>query len=186
MRWVQISRHSQNVVIVVRDLLIDTSAIIVPCLKIYARRQVEVADEVSVVQAPPRVRVSVVRTPPLGRSIRCSPVSGVGSRVNHIALPRRQSRKRRERARWGGREGSGRQNHEVVGHRHRIAVVDPSILGLKLGRELIMTGNRLGIYSQSQGGIYAVDSSVSTGHLRAHETVLDLVCRLLLEKKKKK
>ena len=30
------------------------------------------------------------------------------------------------------------------------------------------------------------DVSVSYTHLRAHETVLDLVCRLLLEKKKKK
>ena len=30
-----------------------------------------------------------------------------------------------------------------------------------------------------------VSSSVSYTHLRAHETVLDLVCRLLLEKKKK-
>ena len=33
---------------------------------------------------------------------------------------------------------------------------------------------------------YAVDKSVSYTHLRAHETVLDLVCRLLLEKQKKK
>src|SRR5665811_2503447 len=30
------------------------------------------------------------------------------------------------------------------------------------------------------------DKAVSYTHLRAHETVLDLVCRLLLEKKKKK
>ena len=30
------------------------------------------------------------------------------------------------------------------------------------------------------------DEAVSYTHLRAHETVLDLVCRLLLEKKKKK
>ena len=30
------------------------------------------------------------------------------------------------------------------------------------------------------------DGPVSYTHLRAHETVLDLVCRLLLEKKKKK
>ena len=30
----------------------------------------------------------------------------------------------------------------------------------------------------------AVDDPVSYTHLRAHETVLDLVCRLLLEKKK--
>ena len=29
------------------------------------------------------------------------------------------------------------------------------------------------------------DKTVSYTHLRAHETVLDLVCRLLLEKKKK-
>ena len=29
-------------------------------------------------------------------------------------------------------------------------------------------------------------TTVSYTHLRAHETVLDLVCRLLLEKKKKK
>ena len=36
--------------------------------------------------------------------------------------------------------------------------------------------NRLGL----KGWVYAV----SYTHLRAHETVLDLVCRLLLEKKK--
>src|SRR5664280_3264311 len=30
-----------------------------------------------------------------------------------------------------------------------------------------------------------VDTAVSYTHLRAHETVLDVVCRLLLEKKKK-
>ncbi|WDT36862.1 hypothetical protein PVA38_11765 [Streptococcus pneumoniae D39] len=30
------------------------------------------------------------------------------------------------------------------------------------------------------------EDAVSYTHLRAHETVLDLVCRLLLEKKKKK
>ena len=37
-------------------------------------------------------------------------------------------------------------------------------------------------------GIANVDTviAVSYTHLRAHETVLDLVCRLLLEKKKKK
>ena len=32
----------------------------------------------------------------------------------------------------------------------------------------------------------AAHGPVSYTHLRAHETVLDLVCRLLLEKKKKK
>ena len=30
-----------------------------------------------------------------------------------------------------------------------------------------------------------IPTAVSYTHLRAHETVLDLVCRLLLEKKKK-
>ena len=34
--------------------------------------------------------------------------------------------------------------------------------------------------------ISAVNVPVSYTHLRAHETVLDLVCRLLLEKKKNK
>ena len=33
---------------------------------------------------------------------------------------------------------------------------------------------------------YTLYMPVSYTHLRAHETVLDLVCRLLLEKKKKK
>src|SRR5664280_3455686 len=33
---------------------------------------------------------------------------------------------------------------------------------------------------------YLITTPVSYTHLRAHETVLDLVCRLLLEKKKKK
>ena len=36
-----------------------------------------------------------------------------------------------------------------------------------------------------QGGIQEKEAPVSYTHLRAHETVLDLVCRLLLEKKKK-
>src|SRR5665811_2526351 len=35
-------------------------------------------------------------------------------------------------------------------------------------------------------GIMPYITAVSYTHLRAHETVLDLVCRLLLEKKKKK
>ena len=44
----------------------------------------------------------------------------------------------------------------------------------------------------SPGGVglpfdeYIGPAPVSYTHLRAHETVLDLVCRLLLEKKKKK
>ena len=40
--------------------------------------------------------------------------------------------------------------------------------------------------THSPGSPNRRDHSVSYTHLRAHETVLDLVCRLLLEKKKKK
>ena len=40
----------------------------------------------------------------------------------------------------------------------------------------------LGAYAAAKAGLEAV----SYTHLRAHETVLDLVCRLLLEKKKQK
>ena len=40
----------------------------------------------------------------------------------------------------------------------------------------------LGVFGQSSARPFPV----SYTHLRAHETVLDLVCRLLLEKKKKK
>ena len=39
---------------------------------------------------------------------------------------------------------------------------------------------------QMQEGRGLPTKSVSYTHLRAHETVLDLVCRLLLEKKKTK
>ena len=41
--------------------------------------------------------------------------------------------------------------------------------------DLTLTGNH----------IYRHEDPVSYTHLRAHETVLDIVCRLLLEKKKK-
>ena len=51
------------------------------------------------------------------------------------------------------------------------------------------TGETIKIYefSSSKGSAITLDPSkpVSYTHLRAHETVLDLVCRLLLEKKKR-
>ncbi len=40
------------------------------------------------------------------------------------------------------------------------------------------------IYRMAAGGYLAGQEAVSYTHFRAHETVLDLVCRLLLEKKK--
>ena len=48
-------------------------------------------------------------------------------------------------------------------------------------RELVDTGALLEITSMIDPVL-----AVSYTHLRAHETVLDLVCRLLLEKKKNK
>ena len=40
------------------------------------------------------------------------------------------------------------------------------------------------LYGSSETDALLVYRAVSYTHLRAHETVLDLVCRLLLEKKK--
>ena len=45
-------------------------------------------------------------------------------------------------------------------------------------------GQRGGIDATSFLGDFRQVTPVSYTHLRAHETVLDLVCRLLLEKKK--
>ena len=44
---------------------------------------------------------------------------------------------------------------------------------------MLNTGTIVGVFANIFGS-----NSVSYTHLRAHETVLDLVCRLLLEKKK--
>ena len=58
-----------------------------------------------------------------------------------------------------------------------------------LQREEITFGNdpgqaTLGIGDQHMADLVGGHGPVSYTHLRAHETVLDLVCRLLLEKKK--
>ena len=45
--------------------------------------------------------------------------------------------------------------------------------------------NRNRVSSEKPGFYRLAVDPVSYTHLRAHETVLDLVCRLLLEKKKK-
>ena len=57
--------------------------------------------------------------------------------------------------------------------RHRAAGVDEEPAAALLAHE-VRVGEEL-----------IVHGAVSYTHLRAHETVLDLVCRLLLEKKKK-
>ena len=53
-------------------------------------------------------------------------------------------------------------------------------------KESEKTGNKDKILRAPLPGTIMDIKAVSYTHLRAHETVLDLVCRLLLEKKKKK
>ena len=63
----------------------------------------------------------------------------------------------------------------------KIIQAEKSILGLQLReQDLSKLKNRLQLAQKIMG------LPVSYTHLRAHETVLDLVCRLLLEKKNKK
>ena len=57
----------------------------------------------------------------------------------------------------------------------------PSFGALLVGRYLENRGVRVGLVCQPR---WRGSEAVSYTHLRAHETVLDLVCRLLLEKKK--
>ena len=52
----------------------------------------------------------------------------------------------------------------------------------KAGAKVILDGRNPKVDGGAKDGYYPV----SYTHLRAHETVLDLVCRLLLEKKKTK
>ena len=63
------------------------------------------------------------------------------------------------------------RDRDRVGHGHRPRVLD---------RERARRANRAQRVPAAR-----LDVAVSYTHLRAHETVLDLVCRLLLEKKKK-
>ena len=51
----------------------------------------------------------------------------------------------------------------------------PGPMGVQIG----------GVQRRAPGAGWIEGEAVSYTHLRAHETVLDLVCRLLLEKKKK-
>ena len=56
---------------------------------------------------------------------------------------------------------------------------------LVLGSGQMIPGFETGLVGATPGEERVLElSSVSYTHLRAHETVLDIVCRLLLEKKK--
>ena len=52
--------------------------------------------------------------------------------------------------------------------------------------ELVTVPIRMALWRRDHDGHPVGEGPVSYTHLRAHETVLDLVCRLLLEKKKNK
>ena len=72
---------------------------------------------------------------------------------------------------------------KINGKLHQF-VVEPDRVLLDLLREdMLLTGAKQSCDRKGQCGAC---TAVSYTHLRAHETVLDLVCRLLLEKKKKK
>ena len=64
--------------------------------------------------------------------------------------------------------------------RDRAGRLDLNSLGMDT-----VTQNHIDELIHKPNGILLVTGPVSYTHLRAHETVLDLVCRLLLEKKKK-
>ena len=61
-----------------------------------------------------------------------------------------------------------------------------AVLGSPISHSLSPTLHRAAYASLGLDWTYDAFDAVSYTHLRAHETVLDLVCRLLLEKKKKK
>ena len=62
-----------------------------------------------------------------------------------------------------------------------LLVVGGGINGAGIARDAVGRGASVMLVEQDD---LASATSVSYTHLRAHETVLDLVCRLLLEKKK--
>ena len=57
--------------------------------------------------------------------------------------------------------------------------IDAADAGLAIGEAFDQSSTKRRAKSEAEG-----TQPVSYTHLRAHETVLDLVCRLLLEKKK--
>ena len=64
-------------------------------------------------------------------------------------------------------------------------VPQASVAALIAGVDLLLVCKKLDLALEVYEEIVRSVESVSYTHLRAHETVLDLVCRLLLEKKKK-
>src|SRR5665811_1843944 len=90
-----------------------------------------------------------------------------------------------ERGRTGeyGPTGDRRREQELARRGQHEAVHDPDVRSRAWAEH---RGQHDGEGEPDGGGGEHRPEPVSYTHLRAHETVLDLVCRLLLEKKKKK
>ena len=69
----------------------------------------------------------------------------------------------------------------------KISVGAPAIDGAQVGVKVLkhFKGNKVIVFKKKRRKGYRVKNAVSYTHLRAHETPEHLVCRLLLEKKKK-
>ena len=64
-----------------------------------------------------------------------------------------------------------------------MCIRDRDALALVLAQEMVAGGHDQQLGVAQRAFAYMPYMPVSYTHLRAHETVLDLVCRLLLEKK---
>src|SRR5660398_335848 len=81
--------------------------------------------------------------------------------------------------------GPGRAFGGGSGRRRRVPGVSRFLILLGLPRSTDAASARLARCARGQGGGGRGRQPVSYTHLRAHETKANLVCRLLLEKKKK-
>src|SRR5450756_2029063 len=93
------------------------------------------------------------------------------------------------------KDGGGMSNNIELSTPIMFGGMSYGSVSLNVHKSLAMAASRLGItMNTGEGGLHAdlypyqdnIIVPVSYTHLRAHETRHDLVCRLLLEKKKKK
>src|SRR5664280_441058 len=112
--------------------------------------------------------------PHAARTDQTSPISA-SWRAKPTALGRRRASRSRPMYARGGRSGRG----ELV----TAGGAGGGTAGTQSGTHLI--GGCCGLDGFALPSRQPTPDPVSYTHLRAHETVLDLVCRLLLEKKKK-
>ena len=76
-------------------------------------------------------------------------------------------------------------SYEIIHHEHDVVVVGAGGAGLRACLSLAEAGQRTACVTKVFPTRSHTVAAVSYTHLRAHETPEHLVCRLLLEKKKK-